>query len=361
MTVLSPTAPQPVDLLLIGGSTSRPSHTRGLVDAAAAAASRMGAAVEVWDAAGVTARGDGTGRGRPASRPADLRALAVRVHAIVIASPTHHNSYSGLIKHALDHLPRNCLAGKPVALMATCGRQPTPQAVDHLRIVVRALGGTAIPSQVIATEADFRRLPERFELASEGLGQILRGTVAELLWFAQRLRRPVNGAVAGARPAGAAATSRPAPACPGDGSLRLGRGDFPDQIMRAVEYIQESFRKGHLSLDSVAREACMSRFHFSRTFKRATGTRFIDFVTTMRLAEACMLLTETNQSITSVAFGVGYRDLSHFERTFKKEFGFSPSDYRQRVRAGLEVPPRLPSAEPLGSARERPTLAGAVG
>jgi RNA polymerase sigma factor (sigma-70 family) len=68
----------------------------------------------------------------------------------------------------------------------------------------------------------------------------------------------------------------------------------------------------------------MSRYHFSRTFKRETGTRFIDFLTTVRLAEACSLLARTNQSITTISFAVGYRDLSHFERTFKKEFGHPP-------------------------------------
>jgi len=277
-------------------------------------------------------------------------------------TPTHHNSYSGLVKQALDHLPRTAFAGKPVALLATCGRQPTPQAVDHLRIVVRALHGTAIPAQVLATEGDFHRLPERFEL-NDRMMPFVGAMVAELLWFAQRMAPASNGARAtrtwaAGHPAANSATAVRGPA----ESPRFARGDFPDQIMRAVQYIRENFTKGPLSLDSVAREAYMSRYHFSRTFKRETGTRFIDFVTTVRLAEACTLLTETNESITTIAFGVGYRDLSHFERTFKKEFGFSPSDYRQRVRAGLEVPPQLPWPEDSDAQPGwRPLVAGLAG
>lgn len=334
----------PLNVLVVGGSTSRPSRTRALMDAAAAAAARGGAAAEVWDVARAATRQPDGG---PPARTSDLRALAARAHAVVVVTPTHHNSYSGLVKHALDHLPRQSLAGKPVALMTACGRQPTPQAVDHLRIVVRALGGVATPSQVVACERDFHRRPERFEVASDAALQFVASVVAELLWLGQRLRcRPAGHAAL--RPAAPAAAVGGAPASRSAADpLRLGRGDFPDQIMRAVEYIRENFTKGPLPLDRVASVACMSRYHFSRTFKRETGTRFIDFVTTVRLAEACSLLSETSQSITSVAFAVGYRDLSHFERTFKKEFGLSPSDYRHRVRAGLQLPPQLPWPDEL--------------
>lgn len=340
--------PEPVHVLLLGGSRSHPSRTRGLLEAAAAAVQQRGATAALWDVGRVNVRD--SGGARRLRQPSELRALAARAHALVVVTPTYHHSYSGLIKHALDHLDRSALAGKPAGLMTTCGASPTPQAVDQLRIVVRALGGTAIPSQVVATECGFRRVTDGYQLADTPLLESVRALVTELVWFAQRLRRPANGTLSIKRPAAAAlaaaAQETTAPKATAD-AVRLGNGDFPDQIMRAVRYIVQNFTKGQLSLDSVAREACMSRYHFSRTFKRETGTRFIDFLTTVRLAEACTLLTQTDQSITSIAFGVGYRDLSHFERTFKKEFGFSPSQYRNRLRAGLEVPPQLPWQQEL--------------
>jgi NAD(P)H-dependent FMN reductase/AraC-like DNA-binding protein len=346
-SVLStPETAERMRILVIGGSRSRPSRTRALLDAAEAALERCDATAEVWDVGRIGRAGDGDRR--PANT-GDLRTMARRAHAFVIATPTYHNSYSGLIKHALDHLDQGAVAGKAVALMATCGRTPTPQAVDHLRIVTRALGATAIPSQVVATESGFGQLGQDYRVIDDRLVERVRAVMAELVWFAHRFRRPT----AGARPLPALYGSSPThpdmtpAAAAEDDALRLSNGDFPDQIMRAVRYIRENFTQGQLSLDRVASEACMSRYHFSRTFKRETGTRFIDFLTTVRLAEACSLLTHTNQSITSIAFGVGYRDLSHFERTFKKEFGFSPSRYRSRVRAGVEVPPQLPWAQPL--------------
>jgi AraC-like DNA-binding protein len=207
--------------------------------------------------------------------------------------------------------------------MATCGQSPTPQALDHLRIVVGSLGAMAIPAQVVATEAAFKRLGERYEVADELLLERVRFVVVELVRVAERLSH--------------------------EDSPRLQSADFPDQIMRAVEYIRENFSKGQLSLDRVAQEAAMSRYHFSRTFKRETGTRFIDFVAKVRLAQASTLLAETDRSITAIALAVGYQDLSPFERTFKRELGLTPSQYRRRVRVGLEVPAVGPSTAAGGA------------
>jgi AraC-like DNA-binding protein/NAD(P)H-dependent FMN reductase len=340
-------AAERLHILVIGGSRSRPSRTRALLESAAAALERCDATAEVWDVGRLGRAGEGS---RQASHPSELRAMAQRAHGFVIATPTYHNSYSGLIKHALDHLDHGIVAGRAVALMATCGRTPSPQAVDHLRIVTRALGATAIPSQVIASEPSFGQLAQGYRIIDDRLVERVRAVMAELVWFAQRFRRPTITAAPPTRLAAPRALAEPVGG-EDDVALRLNNGDFPDQIMRAVRYIRENFAEGQLSLDRVASEACMSRYHFSRTFKRETGTRFIDFLTTVRLAEACSLLTHTNQSITSIAFGVGYRDLSHFERTFKKEFGFAPSRYRTRVRAGMETPPQLPWSPALASAR----------
>jgi AraC-like DNA-binding protein len=80
------------------------------------------------------------------------------------------------------------------------------------------------------------------------------------------------------------------------------------------------------------------------------------FCCTSRLRLTAVKVQES--SATSIAFGVGSRDLSHFERTFKKEFRMSPSRYRGRVRAGIDVPPscRGPARSAIAPrpSRERP-------
>lgn len=307
---------QRASVLVIGGGRSRSSRTRGLLETATAIVEECGATPEVWDVGTVNHKQPGGARQAP--QPSGLRAMATRAHALILVTPTYHGSYSGLIKHSLDQLDPAVVSGKPVALMATCGPVPTPQALDHLRIVAGALGATTIPSQVVAGEADFRMLGESYVVADELLLERVRATVVELVWFAQRLGAP-GGALRN-----------------GD-SPRLQADDLPEQIARAAEYVRENFTNGRLSLDRVAREACMSRSHFSRTFKRATGTRFMDFVTDLRMAEARALLAESDRSITGIALAVGYRDLSPFERAFKKQFGLAPSQYRKRVRAGADA------------------------
>lgn len=311
-------AQPPPSVLVVGGSRTVLSRTRALLEAVAVAVEQAGAVPELWDIR------------KPAPSGA-LQGAASRAQALVVVTPTYHGSYSGLVKHALDQLDPGLVGGKPVALMATTGPVPTPQALDHLRVVAAALDAFAIPAQIVATEADFQRRGGRYEIADELLHQRVRAVVQGLLLVAWRLGAPGE---AGLHPDPARTGGRRAADL-----LRRPRGEYPDQIMRSVEYIRANFAKGPLPLETVAREAHMSRSHFSRTFKRATGVRFMDYVTRLRLAQACVLLAESEQTITAVAYAVGYRDLRPFERTFKKELGYTPSQYRRRARVGLKAPP----------------------
>jgi NAD(P)H-dependent FMN reductase/AraC-like DNA-binding protein len=334
------TSAGPLNVLLVAGSRAEASRTRALLDSAAHALAGHRVGVDVCDLSRLgKPTGDGT---RFTLTLSELRSRARRADAFVFATPTYHGSFSGVLKHWLDQLERRALAGKPVGLMATCGSTPTATAVDHLRVVVRALGATAVPAEVVAMESSFRRRDEGFELTDALLSERVRQFADQLIWFSGRFR-----------PDGERALAAPTPEhTHTNGALHLQNGDFPDQIMRAVEYIRKNFARGPLSLDEVAREAYMSRCHFSRTFKRETGTRFIDFLTTVRLAEACGLLARTNHPITTISFAVGYRDLSHFERTFKRVLGHTPTDYRERARRGLEVAPQLPWVEEPGAPAE---------
>lgn len=100
----------------------------------------------------------------------------------------------------------------------------------------------------------------------------------------------------------------------------------------AVAYLRGNYADSGLTLGRVARRAYMSQCHFSRRFKQETGWRFIDFVTVLRLTEAGKLLRNTTMSITDVSRTVGYQELSHFQRTFKKWLGTSASGYRAVTR-----------------------------
>jgi AraC-like DNA-binding protein len=90
----------------------------------------------------------------------------------------------------------------------------------------------------------------------------------------------------------------------------------------------ETHTGDRLPLAELARVAGLSRFHFLRTFKRVTGVTPHQWVLRARLRDAAALLAGTTEPVTQVALGVGFEDLSNFVRSFRAEFGMSPSRYR---------------------------------
>lgn len=90
------------------------------------------------------------------------------------------------------------------------------------------------------------------------------------------------------------------------------------------EHVAEDF-----NLDQLAAQAGLSRFHFQRLFKAATGVAPSRYHINLRLEEARRLLRETKMGVVDVALEVGYTNPSHFAQLFRRETGLSPSDYRR--------------------------------
>ncbi|WP_051813439.1 NADPH-dependent FMN reductase [Kitasatospora sp. MBT63] len=88
----------------------------------------------------------------------DVRHLADRLaaaRAVVLITPVQHGSYAGALKNLLDHAPRAALRDRAVLVAATgASVHHGATACDHLRAVVRSLGGWTVPTQVIAERAD---------------------------------------------------------------------------------------------------------------------------------------------------------------------------------------------------------------
>jgi AraC family transcriptional regulator len=92
-----------------------------------------------------------------------------------------------------------------------------------------------------------------------------------------------------------------------------------------AEHVAEEF-----SLAQLAAQAGLSKFHFQRLFKSATGVSPSRYHINLRMEEARRLLRETKMSVVDVALEVGYTDPSHFARLFRRETGLSPSEYRRQ-------------------------------
>ena len=83
-----------------------------------------------------------------------------------------------------------------------------------------------------------------------------------------------------------------------------------------------------LSLEELAAECQLSKYHFSAKYKDATGYSPIKHFLHMKIEAACQLLDSTDLRISSVSAAVGYDDPLYFSRLFRKVTGTSPKDYR---------------------------------
>lgn len=103
--------------------------------------------------------------------------------------------------------------------------------------------------------------------------------------------------------------------------------DTPANLLRSIHYIEKNFTAA-LTIEQLAEEAGISRFHYCRKFKKHTGMSPMHFVTLMRIERAKGLLG-SSIPVSAVAFKVGFNDLGNFIRSFKKVTGQTPSAYKK--------------------------------
>jgi AraC-like DNA-binding protein len=104
----------------------------------------------------------------------------------------------------------------------------------------------------------------------------------------------------------------------------------PPVVRKAREYIANN-KKEALSLAAVAKASGAGVFHFCKVFHKATGLTFTDYVARVRLDDAKTELLNPSRRISEVAYDVGFQSLTQFNRTFKRVFGQSPTEFRDRL------------------------------
>ena len=85
----------------------------------------------------------------------------------------------------------------------------------------------------------------------------------------------------------------------------------------------------NLTLGSVAEHLYITPQHLSNTFKANMGINFSEYLSAVRLRYAEKLLLETDANITEICALCGYRNFSHFLRSFKKTYGRSPLKHKK--------------------------------
>ncbi len=118
--------------------------------------------------------------------------------------------------------------------------------------------------------------------------------------------------------------------------------DIYKKIVDAKVFIDEHF-DSPIGLDAIAGEACLSRFHFHRLFRRIYKRTPHQYLTFKRIDQAQRMLGAADCTIGEVVAEVGFESVGSFSMLFKKETGVAPGEYREalkRSRAMAEEQPR---------------------
>jgi azobenzene reductase len=117
-----------------------------------------------------------------------LARLAQFADAFIWGTPVYHNSFSGILKNALDNLNTQQFRNKPVALISNGGMHCTAEPCDQLRIVAHGLLAIAIPTQVVTIDSDFEFFQGRFVVVNPLINESLARLADELIAYSISLR-----------------------------------------------------------------------------------------------------------------------------------------------------------------------------
>lgn len=106
------------------------------------------------------------------------------------------------------------------------------------------------------------------------------------------------------------------------------------KIADVIDYVAKNCAED-LPVAKAAAMAGMTETTFSRNFQTVTGNRFVEFVNRVRIGQACIMLFETEEQISSICYDVGFQNLANFNRHFLKMKEMTPSEYRDFARRNL--------------------------
>lgn len=111
-----------------------------------------------------------------------------------------------------------------------------------------------------------------------------------------------------------------------DRQHRLEQDSYP--IQRAKQYIGNNL-SAPLGLKEIAEYVMLNPNYLSKLFKEETGTGISEYILSLRLEQAMLLLRTTSLNINQIADRVGYQDAKHFSKLFRKSLGIQMQDYRK--------------------------------
>ena len=103
-----------------------------------------------------------------------------------------------------------------------------------------------------------------------------------------------------------------------------------DRLVSMLNYIQTNYQT--VTLENMAEQFHLSEPYISKYIKDKSGKTFGEHVAHTRMKRAKTLLKNGNMTVENISYAVGYQNVEHFNRTFKKTFEMTPLQYRNLSR-----------------------------
>ncbi|MEN6315305.1 MAG: AraC family transcriptional regulator [Clostridiaceae bacterium] len=103
-----------------------------------------------------------------------------------------------------------------------------------------------------------------------------------------------------------------------------------EAIYNSIRYINDHYNK-QLCVEEVAKVSMLSQSYFSYLFKNITSKTFVEYLNGIRLAKAMELLKNTDMRVLDICYEVGFNNVNHFNKLFRKSEGITPLAFRRTI------------------------------
>lgn len=104
-----------------------------------------------------------------------------------------------------------------------------------------------------------------------------------------------------------------------------------ERMNKVFDFVLKNF-KNDMNLSEIANKTNFSEAAFCRYFKLRTQKTFVEFVNEIRIGHACKLLTESELNVIEICYESGFKNLSNFNRQFRKYMLTNPKSYRHNLK-----------------------------
>lgn len=114
-----------------------------------------------------------------------------------------------------------------------------------------------------------------------------------------------------------------------DAESDMGFRESGEIIRPALEYIKKHFSEP-ITIRQLAAEVHLSESYFMNQFQKHVGFSALEYLSHFRINQACLLLNSTSKNVMEIAMDCGFRNISNFNRQFRRITGCSPTEYRKK-------------------------------